>query len=98
MHGSPSCTDTSRGVGRDALSRVTVKGQNREFLGKFTSQYILGEGGVGCISGDGSESAVMLYSYYFYSLLYKFVEILDMDELLYLSPRVNVFISRVGTR
>ena len=42
-----------------SLTGVTVKGQNSEFLRKFTSQYVLREGGVGCIDGDGSESAVM---------------------------------------
>ena len=41
------------------LIRVAVKGQNHEFLKKFTSQYILGEGRIICIGGAGSEFVVM---------------------------------------
>ena len=42
-----------------ALTKVAVKGWNRELLEKFTFQYALGEGRVGCIDGDDSESAVV---------------------------------------
>ena len=59
---------------RVAMTGVAVKGQNREFRKKFTSQYILREGGVGCIGVDGSESAVMRHTYLFDSLLYKLVK------------------------
>ena len=58
-------------------------------LGKFVLQYNLGEGGVGCIGDDGSESAVMQYSRFFDSLLHKLVEVLDMEELFGLSPRLS---------
>ena len=44
---------------RVALIGVAIKGQNHESFRKFVFQYDLEEGGVGCISGDGSESAVM---------------------------------------
>jgi len=40
------------------LIRVAVKYWNREFLRKFTFQYSLREGRVGCIDVDGSEFAV----------------------------------------
>ena len=44
---------------RIALTRIAVKSWNHELLEKFTFQYVLGERGVGCIGGDGSESAVV---------------------------------------
>ena len=52
--------------------------------------------GVGCISGDGSESSLDWHLCFIDSLPYKFVEILDTSELFGLSPRVVVLISRVG--
>ena len=67
------------------LTGVAIKGQNRELLEKFIFQCVLGEEGVGCIDGDGSVSAVMRHSCFFNSLLYNLVEILDTDEVLYLS-------------
>jgi len=44
---------------RIALTGVAVKGWNRELLKKFTFQYALREGKVGCIDGDGSESTMV---------------------------------------
>jgi len=67
-------------------------------LEKFIFQYDLWEGGVGCIGGDCSESAVMRHSYFFDSLLYKLVGILDTDELVHPSLKVIVLIIRTGTR
>jgi len=81
-----------------ALNRVAVKGRNREILEKFTFQYVLEEGGIGCISEDGSESAMMWHSRFFDSLLYKLVEILDTDELFSISPNMIMLIFRTGMR
>ena len=85
-------------LNRVTLTGIAVKGRNRELLGKFIFQYDLGEVGVGCIGGDGSKSVVMWHSCLFDSFLYKVVEILDTDELLYLFSRVIMLISRAGTR
>ena len=82
---------------RITLTKVAVKGWNRELLGKLTFQYALREG-VRCIGDDGSVSAVVLYSCLFDSLLYKFIEILDADELLGLPPSMIVLIPRAGIR
>ena len=85
-------------VYRVALTTVAIKGQNGELLGKFIFKYVLREGGVGCIGGDGSKSAMIWHSCFFDSLLYNLVEILDTNELLYPSPRVIMMISRMGMR
>ena len=81
---------------RVTLTGVAIKGQNHELLRKFIFQYAPGEGRVRYISGDGSESAVMLHSCFFGSLLYKLVEILDIDELLGLPSSMIVLILRAG--
>jgi len=73
---------------RVTLTGVAIKSWNHELLEKFIFQYVLRKVGIGCISDDGSESVVVRHSYFFDSLLYKLVEILDTDELLYPSPRV----------
>jgi len=65
-----------------ALTEVAIKGRNYELLGKFIFQYDLGEGRVGCIGGDSSESAMMRHSCLFNSFLHKLVKMLDIDELL----------------
>jgi len=44
---------------RIALTGVAIKGQNHELLEKFILQYALRERRVGCIGGDGSESAMI---------------------------------------
>ena len=46
-------------LNRITLIRLEIKGKNHELLGKFISQYVHGEGRIGWISGDGSESAVI---------------------------------------
>ena len=79
---------------RIALTRVAINNQNHELLEKFIFQYALGERGVGCIGGDGSEFVVMRHYHFFDSLLHKLIKILDMDEGL--SPRVVVLIPRAG--
>ena len=79
-----------------ALTRLEFKGRDYELLEKFIFQYALGERGVGCIGGDGSESIVMRHPHFFGSLLHKIVEILETDELFGLSPRVVMLIPRVG--
>ena len=81
-----------------ALTGVSVKGWNRELFGKFTLQYALEEGGVGCIGGNGSESVVVWDSCFLDSLLYKFVEIFDTDEFFNLPPRMIVMISYTEMR
>ena len=77
---------------------VAVKGRGHEFLWKFTRQYALREGGVGSIDCDDAESAVMRYPCLLDSFLYKHVEILDADELLNLSLRMIMLISRMKMR
>jgi len=57
-------------------------------------QYTLGEGEVGYIGGDGSESVVVWHSCFLDSLPYKLVEILDADELFGLPPNMIVMIPR----
>ena len=42
-----------------ALTRVAIKGWNRELLGKFIFQYDPREGRIECINGNGLDSAVM---------------------------------------
>ena len=81
---------------RIALNRVAVKGWNRELLEKFTFQYALREGKVGCISGDGFKSVVVWHSCFLDSLLYKLVEILDANELFSLPPSMIMMIPYVG--
>ena len=49
-------------LNRTALNRVAIKGRDHELLGKFIFQYILGEGRIGCNSGDCPESAVMWHT------------------------------------
>jgi len=46
-------------LNRIALTGVVIKSQNHEILGKFIFQYAFREGRIGCISGNGPESAVM---------------------------------------
>ena len=76
-------------LNRIALTGIVIKGQKQELVGKFIFPYSLGEGGVGYISGDGPKSTTMWHTRFFDSLLYEFVEILDTDELLGLSPRMS---------
>jgi len=81
-----------------ALNGVAIKGQNHELLGQFIFQYVLREGRIGYISGDGPESAMMWHTYFFNSLLYELVEILDTDELLNFPSRMIRSILRAGMR
>ena len=80
------------------LTAAATKSQNHELLRKFIFQYALGERGIGCIGGDGSESIVMWHPRLFDLLLYKLVEILDTDELIGLPPRMIMSILRAGIR
>ena len=57
-------------LNQTALNRVAIKGRVHELLRKFIFQCILGEGRIGCISGDGPESAVMWHTCFFDSLSY----------------------------
>ena len=75
------------------LTRVVIKGRNYE---PFIFQYILEKGRIECISGDGLESRVTWYTFFFDSLLYELVEILDTDELLGFSPRMIRSILHAG--
>ena len=83
---------------RVALTRLTVKCWNRELLGKFTFQYALEEERVGCIGGDGSESAMVWHSCFLDLLPYNLVEILDMEKLFGLPLSIIMLISHMGTR
>jgi len=85
-------------LNRIALSRVAIKGRDHKLLRKFISQYVLREGIIGSISGDGPESAVMWHTRFFESLSYELVEILDTDELLDLPPRIFRSILHAGMR
>ena len=71
-----------------ALTRVVIKGQYHELLGKFIFEYVLGEGRIGCISRDSLESTMMWHVCFFNLLLYEVVEILEKNELLDLSLRI----------
>ena len=83
---------------RIALTGVAIKGQNHELLGKFIFHYVLREGRVGCIGGDGFESAVMWHPHLFESLLYKLIEIMDIDKLHSFPSRMIMSILHIGKR
>ena len=55
-------------LNRVTMTGVIVEGQSRELLKKFIFQYVFGEGRIGCICGDGSESVVTRHSCFFDSL------------------------------
>ena len=68
--GSPRVLILAEMLNRFAQTRVAIKDQDQELLGKFIFQYIFREGRIGCISGNGPESTVMWYSHFFDSLSY----------------------------